>query len=175
MAQQLLRDVPGLSLQEPERQSGLKLSYYAPAVDDARQLIEDVRERLDARGLEAALIYSIDDNHQRGLLDLLPPQAGKLFAIEHLLEVRSLSRDDAFFAGDSGNDLQVLVSSVPAVLVSNASENLRDLAMKDAKHEGNASQLYLARGGFHGMNGNYAAGILEGLAHYHPQTVKWWT
>ncbi len=24
-----------------------------------------------------------------------------------------------------------------------------------------------------GMNGNYAAGILEGIAHYHPDTIEW--
>ena len=30
--------------------------------------------------------------------------------------------------------------------------------------------FYLAQGGFLGMNGNYSAGILEGVAHYHPDT-----
>ena len=33
--------------------------------------------------------------------------------------------------------------------------------------------LYLAHGGFLGMNGNYSAGILEGVAHYHPDTRLW--
>jgi hypothetical protein len=30
------------------------------------------------------------------------------------------------------------------------------------------------QGDFHGMNGFYAAGILEGVAHYLPETVDWW-
>ena len=29
------------------------------------------------------------------------------------------------------------------------------------------------RGNFYGMNGNYSAGILEGIAHYHPDLVSW--
>ncbi|MFZ4666042.1 MAG: haloacid dehalogenase, partial [Prochlorotrichaceae cyanobacterium] len=37
----------------------------------------------------------------------------------------------------------------------------------------NTNRLYLARGGFLGMNGNYSAGILEGIAHYHPDTQQW--
>jgi hypothetical protein len=33
--------------------------------------------------------------------------------------------------------------------------------------------FYQAQGGFLGMNGNYSAGILEGIAHYHPDTLPW--
>jgi len=33
--------------------------------------------------------------------------------------------------------------------------------------------LYLAQGNFMGMNGNYSAGILEGVVHYIPQTENW--
>jgi hypothetical protein len=32
--------------------------------------------------------------------------------------------------------------------------------------------LYLARGGLLEMNGNYSAGILEGVAHYHPELLE---
>jgi hypothetical protein len=121
------------------------------------------------------VIYSTDEPNGRGLLDLLPPGAGKLGAIEHLLRQRGLSNGDAFFAGDSGNDLEVLASSIPAALVANASEALREQAVELAQRTGNASRLHLARGGFHGMNGNYAGGILEGLAHFRPESEAWWT
>jgi hypothetical protein len=30
--------------------------------------------------------------------------------------------------------------------------------------------LYLPQGNFFGMNGNYAAGVLEGLVHFIPET-----
>jgi hypothetical protein len=39
--------------------------------------------------------------------------------------------------------------------------------------KGLGDTLYCARGGFLGMNGNYCAGVLEGLAHYIPETREW--
>jgi hypothetical protein len=42
-------------------------------------------------------------------------------------------------------------------------------AIELAASSGHSAQLYIARGGYNGMNGNYSAGILEGIAHYHPQ------
>ena len=62
---------------------------------------------------------------------------------------------------------------LPAVLVANAQPQVRDLAVKLAREGGHAAQLYIAQGGFHGMNGNYAAGILEGVAHFHPVALDW--
>jgi hypothetical protein len=32
------------------------------------------------------------------------------------------------------------------------------------------NRLYLPRGNYLGMNGNYAAGVLEGLVHFIPET-----
>jgi hypothetical protein len=175
-ASPLLGDLPGLIPQEEESQSRFKLSFYVmPASEDPQALLDAVRRRLSHGGLDATVIYSTDEPNGRGLLDLLPPGAGKLGAIEHLLRQRGLSNGDAFFAGDSGNDLEVLASSIPAALVANASEALREQAVELAQRTGNASRLHLARGGFHGMNGNYAGGILEGLAHFRPESEAWWT
>ena len=36
-----------------------------------------------------------------------------------------------------------------------------------------STALYIARGGFMGMNGNYSAGILEGFVHFIPQAAAW--
>ena len=77
------------------------------------------------------------------------------------------------FAGDSGNDLPVLTSDVPAVLVHNAADNVREQALSDARAAGTLDQLYLAQGGFMGMNGNYSAGIVEGVIHYRPDLENW--
>ena len=74
---------------------------------------------------------------------------------------------EVVFAGDSGNDLDVLASPIPAVLVANATdESAREAREAQAKANGHC--LYCARGGALGMNGNYAAGILEGVLHFHP-------
>jgi hypothetical protein len=51
---------------------------------------------------------------------------------------------------------------------------VREEALELAVAAGNADSLYLASGGFRGLNGNYAAGILEGLAHFFPATEDWW-
>ena len=174
VARELLRDLTELTLQEPERQSEFKLSYYVPILGDPSLMLNEVRQRLAGREVNASLVYSVDDGRQSGLLDLLPAASGKRAAIEHLLREMELTLDQAFFAGDSGNDREVLVSPIPAVLVANASEELRAEVLEAAQRSGNAQRLYLAHGAFRGMNGNYAAGILEGLAHYLPETEAWW-
>jgi sucrose-6-phosphatase len=49
---------------------------------------------------------------------------------------------------------------------------VREAACDAASAKHNLERLYLAEGGFMQMNGNYSAGILEGVAHYHPQLVR---
>ncbi len=62
-----------------------------------------------------------------------------------------------------------------AVLVGNATDAVREAASAGALAAGTEARLYCARGGFLSMNGHYAAGMLEGIAHYHPWTVPWMT
>jgi HAD superfamily hydrolase (TIGR01484 family) len=169
----ILGDHADLRLQEPEKQGPFKLSYYAPADLDHGALVPALHERLRAQGVAAHLIWSVDETVPQGLLDVLPASASKLHAIEFLIREQGLERDRVLFSGDSGNDLPVLVSPLQAVLVANATAQVRDQARAEARRRGVPNALYLARGGFKGMNGNYAAGILEGLAHYLPETVDW--
>ena len=89
------------------------------------------------------------------------------------LVVNGVDRESTLFAGDSGNDLDVLASPIPAVLVANATAEVRAAAHDQAEAHGTTSRLYIARGDFADMNGNYAAGILEGLAHFWPETRGW--
>jgi hypothetical protein len=167
--QRLLRGMHGLTLQEPCRQTRFKLSYLTPGGDDGTAVAESVRSRLVEARVRANVIWSLDDSTGDGLLDVLPGAASKLLAIEFVLRERSRTRSQALFAGDSGNDLDVLVSSIPAVLVANAGDEMRESAVRQAEANGNKSALYCARGGALGMNGCYAAGILEGVLHYHPE------
>ena len=81
--------------------------------------------------------------------------------------------DDTVFAGDSGNDLPVLASEIPAVLVANASAEVRREALAQAATRGHTNALYIAQGNFMGMNGNYTAGVLEGVVHYQPEVRNW--
>src|SRR5690606_36976731 len=129
----------------------------------------------DRPGLQvkARIIYSFDELRGVGLLDVLPKNASKLHALQWLMNLCSISIDEVVFSGDSGNDLEVLASTIPAVLVANATDEVKALAQQLANQAGSSDQLYLAQGGFQGMNGCYSAGILEGIAHYHPGTIGW--
>lgn len=168
-----LDGIGGMAPQEPARQGAAKISYYT-AVDADRSGIEStIAKRLGQLEVSYRLVWSADEILNRGLLDILPVSASKLHAIEFLIAERQHTRDRTLFAGDSGNDLEVLASDLPSVLVANAHEDLRALAVELAARQGHGDALYLARGGFLGMNGNYSAGILEGVGHYFPETIRW--
>jgi len=169
----LARDIPSLRPQELSKQNEYKLSYYVPLHSDRNTLSAMIDARLKASGVTARLIWSVDEPTGIGLLDILPASASKYHAIEALMKLQGFNYNNTVFCGDSGNDIEVLISPIPAVLVANAQQQVQDLALKLATEGGHAGQLYIAKGGFHAMNGNYAAGILEGVAHYHPYSLSW--
>lgn len=169
MLRSLFVDLRDLRLQEPSKQNDYKLSYYVPLHADHGKLMGQMQERLDQNGVQANMILSVDEPAGVGLLDLLPVRASKLHAVEFLLNMIGMYHQKAVFCGDSGNDLEVLISRVPAVLVANGSQEVKAQASRLANESGNSDLLYQAEGGTFGMNGNYAAGILEGVAHYHPE------
>jgi len=169
----LFHGLSALRLQESSKQSSHKLSYYVPLHADILALEAVLRSRLEAKGIRASLIWSVDEPAGLGLLDVLPERATKLHAIEFLRERLGFGLGETLFAGDSGNDLQVMASAVPSVLVANASPVVREAALAQATAAGNEKALYLARGGFRGMNGNYSAGILEGAVHFQPELQDW--
>lgn len=168
-----LGGIASLRLQELAKQNDYKLSYYVPLHCDRHALAAQIRERLALLGAHCNLIWSNDEPQGIGLLDVLPAGASKFHAIEALQESHGFDHDHSVFCGDSGNDLEVLTSPIPSVLVANAEPQVRQQALALSETRGNAARLYLACGGFHGMNGNYSAGMLEGIAHFHPHTLPW--
>ena len=168
-----LLDIMDLQLQEPAKQNLYKSSFYVPLYADTEALSHDIRQRLEASGVRANLVWSIDEPRGVGLLDVLPARASKKHAVFFLMQRNHFALADTVFAGDSGNDLPVLVSEIPAVLVANASAAVRREALAQAAARGHADALYIAQGGLMGMNGNYTAGVLEGVVHYHPEVRNW--
>lgn len=168
-----LEDLSALRLQEPDRQTPYKLSYYAEATENPEPLLRQVRERLGRCKAHCNIVWSVDETTSTGLLDILPISASKLHALEFLRGQLNIPLERTVFAGDSGNDLEVLESEVPAVLVANAQESVRVAAVDRAAALGNSGRLYLARGDLPDLNGNYAGGILEGVAHFIPETLPW--
>ncbi|MBU4499263.1 MAG: HAD-IIB family hydrolase [Gammaproteobacteria bacterium] len=165
----MMGEVPGLRLQERAKQGACKLSYYAAPLTDPSELLRRVRQRLEAGGARINLVWSVDETTDTGLLDVLPASASKHHALEFLRARLDIPLDRTVFAGDSGNDMEVLVSDIPSVLVANAQQSLK----AEAAAQADAARLYLARGGLFGMNGNYSAGILEGVVHFIPASRDW--
>lgn len=169
----LFSDIKECRLQEIEKQGVHKLSYYVALDADVEAIITEVRSRLENEQFQSNIIWSIDEQLNVGLMDILPLSANKKYAIEFLMKNQKFQRENTVFSGDSGNDLEVLISPIKSILVGNASleikEQVRAAMSKIIFH----NSLYIAKGGYLNMNGNYSAGILEGIFHYFPEIDNW--
>lgn len=170
---EMLVGIPDIEPQEPEKQNTYKLSYYAPADLDGESLAERIGARLAEAGVRSSVIWSIDEMRDVGLVDVLPAGATKVHAIRFLQTHLQVPQARTVFAGDSGNDLPALTSGLQAIVVANARDEIKQAAVHAAAERGVGDCLYVARGGFLGMNGNYAAGILEGVVHFIPEARSW--
>jgi HAD superfamily hydrolase (TIGR01484 family) len=169
----LFSDMPDLQLQEAAKQSRYKLSFYLPLYTDRRGLLSAMQQRLERHRVRASLIWSVDDPAGIALLDVVPQSATKFHAIEYLMRREGFTPENTVFAGDSGNDLPVLCSALRTILVANATTDVREEALQLSAYHGTSDSLYVSQGDFMGMNGNYSAGILEGVAHFLPRTRAW--
>jgi HAD superfamily hydrolase (TIGR01484 family) len=165
-------DMQEIRLQELEKQSPHKLSFYTDQDVDYSHLKEEIRLVLMQKGIRANIIWSVDEISSNGLLDIVPARANKLHAIQFLIKQEQFSEDNTVFAGDSGNDLDVLTSGLRAILVKNAADDVRKEAVETLSAKHMMHRLYFPEGNYCGMNGNYAAGVLEGLVHFFPETQK---
>ena len=168
----LLKDFPVLHLQANDQQTIYKVSYCISLVISSTVLLESIQQCLQQHDIQANLIYSIDDINGIALLDIVPPLASKYHAIQFLRKQQNILLTHTVFAGDSGNDLSVLVSEIPSILVNNADNHLKQEILSLSCSRKQAHKLYIAQGNFLGMNGNYAAGIVEGLLHFHPELMR---
>lgn len=170
----LFADLAELRLQEAARQKQFKLSYYTPLLPDHRALTYEMASRLGAAGLQASVIWSVDEAADCGLVDILPASATKLHAVEYLIEHLQLPANRCVFAGDSGNDLPVICSGrIQSVLVKNAHPEVCSEASETLADMGCSHMLYQARGLSAALNGNYSAGVIEGFVHFIPAARNW--
>jgi len=157
-----------LQLQEENKQNDFKLSYYLSLSVHPKQILSWVEEQLAKLKIEFELVWSIDDVKRVGLLDILPRNADKRNAIEFLFQELGFARNQVLFAGNSGNDLAVLASPIPSVLVANAEPEIRKQAIELADAYDCSESLYIAQSDNTVFDGNYASGILQGVAHFFP-------
>ena len=167
--QQVLSRFSTLVLQEPSKQNDFKLSYYLPLDADRGKIFKEAETLLTQMGVEASLIWSVDALEHVGLLDILPRSATKLHAVEFLQQQLGYHREESIFAGDSGNDLPVLASPIPAILVANADQQIKQQAQQLAEENGCPKSLYLAQNNIFPLGGNYSAGVIQGVVTLAPE------
>jgi len=141
-----LAEFPQLKLQSAENQREFKLSYLVSP--KSMPPIEVLQEYLHQKKLHAQLIYSHDE-----FLDVLPIRASKGHAIRYFAYKWGLPVGRCLVAGDSGNDVEMLMGDTLAIVVGNHSQEIAHLRQ--------GTQIYFAQA-------HFAAGILEGIAHYAP-------
>ncbi|WP_295624881.1 HAD-IIB family hydrolase [uncultured Nitrosomonas sp.] len=142
--EQVLSDIPGLTLQPVENQRKFKLSYNVAS--EQMPSLHDLCQLLQEHHLHARLIYSHEE-----FLDVLPVRASKGHAIRYLAYKWGLPLENFLVAGDSGNDKEMLLGDTLGIVVGNYGTELERLRGME--------RIYFAQG-------HQADGILEGLAHY---------
>lgn len=155
--------VEGIREQEKEHLNQFKQSYYVEH-EKKDQVLTKVDVLVKGK-FDEAIVYSFDSLDGKGLLDFLPVSATKQTALEFIAKELGVLKKDIVFCGDSGNDIFPLTAGFSGVLVRNADDQLVD-NVKKAIAKNPDLEVYFAKGGFMGLNGYYASGVLEGADHY---------
>ncbi|HLC79811.1 MAG TPA: HAD-IIB family hydrolase [archaeon] len=145
---QALSQISGLEIQEGEKQSKLKTSYYIPDTSQSAGILSQAKRALKAENAGTRIIYSTQDGTGTGLLDIIPHRASKKAALEFLRKKIGADKSEVLVCGDSGNDVHMILGGYRAVVVGNCTQELL-CAISGA--EG----VYLAKA-------NVACGLLEG-------------
>jgi len=143
-----LAGLPFLTPQEPSAQRELKISYI---LDTRHISAEEALPRVHEALGRASAAYTAFFSHGC-LLDVLPCRASKGKAIRYLSFKWGIPPNRIITAGNSGNDEDMLLGRVAGIVVGNHEQELEKLRSAD--------WVYFAKA-------SYAAGILEGLEHYH--------
>ena len=155
----VLDGVRGLTLQPLERQTSVKLSFYVAPGDDHAKVLGVVQERLEAFQGRVQTVYSVRARDGTGLLDVLPAGVAKDFALHYLHDHTGVEEDRLVFAGDSGNDVEAMMTGFNVVVVGNAPGDLKEELKRRAAAEGIQERLYFAET-------PYAGGVLEGCRYF---------
>lgn len=139
-----MRAIRGLRLQPADEQRRFKLSYFIDP--DRAPALREIRRHLRRSDVHVNAVASYD-----AFLDLLPVRASKGAALRWVADKWGIPVDRVLAVGASGSDEEMLTGETMGVVVANHSPELERLRGRDRIHFARAS---------------YAAGILEGMAHY---------
>lgn len=141
----LLKDVPGLTIQPKSCQSAMKLSYF---IDPTVANVSEIRQLLLRNEQAVNVIFSFGQ-----FLDVLPVRASKGLALRWCAEQLGFPLERTLVAGVTGADADMLRGNTLGVVVDNRHlDELSDLA--------NIENIYFSKR-------SHAAGILEAMEHYH--------
>jgi len=141
----VLDELPGLKLQQKEKQSGLKVSYFY----DARQAptVDEITALLHREDLTANVLLSFGQ-----FLDIVPSRASKGQALRYAALRLDIPLEQILVAGGSGADEDMMRGNTLAVVVANR------------HHEELSALVDLERVYFSDQLG--AAGLLDAIRHY---------
>ncbi len=153
-----LEAVDGLQLQDAASQGPFKISFFAEA---AR--VEELESRIalicENGGFPFGCMGSVDPFSGKGLLDLLPNQVSKAYALIWLATHADFRPEELVYAGDSGNDYAALVAGFRSIAVGNASDSLVAKITREMESRGALDRFYPARA-------SGTSGVLEGCRHF---------
>lgn len=167
-----LKDIKELKLQEKSKQNEFKLSYYIKDLDNAKKIVEFVRNKIRHISKDAIIVYSIDETINLGLLDILPKSATKLTGIEYIRKKFGMKKDKVIYCGDSGNDILPLSFGYKSILVRNSIKSVQHEVKKNLEAKKMLDNLYIAKGN-NILNGYYVSGIIEGLLNFNMISSKY--
>jgi HAD superfamily hydrolase (TIGR01484 family) len=153
-----LQSIKSLRLQEPEKQGSFKLSYYADSAQ-LPEVVAAVKEGLDRINAPYSTVSSVDPFTDDGLIDLLPRNVSKAYALAWWVDYTQLTPEALVFAGDSGNDLAALTAGYRAIVVANAHRDVAHAAEEAHVRSGWNDRIFLAKR-------TATSGLLEGCRRF---------
>ncbi len=147
-----------LRLQEEEKQGAFKLSFYCNA-KKLREVHDAVLDILTHRRLPYSLISSVDPFTSDGLIDLLPTDVSKAYALQWWTEHAGLDNKELVFSGDSGNDLAAMTAGYRTIVVGNASLDLKETVHQHYEARMQVDRVYIAKN-------TATSGVLAGCRHF---------
>ena len=154
--------IKDLRIQEDYNQNRFKLSYYVDNLGKSDIIVKEITKIIRTICKDATIVYSVDETHNIGLLDIIPKYATKLEALEFLRKKVGFKKGDVVYCGDSGNDILPLTFGYKAILVKNAIEDVKSAVKEISIQKDIIDNLYIAKG-YKKLNGYYVSGIIEGL------------
>ncbi|MCA9133131.1 MAG: HAD-IIB family hydrolase [Planctomycetales bacterium] len=154
----VLADVRALRQQEAEKQSRFKLSYYVES-GQLEGCLEIAGQRLEEHQAPYSVVASVDPFNGDGLVDFLPTDVSKAYALNWWAGLSGFAREEILFAGDSGNDSAALAAGYRAIIVANAAPEVVAAARQAHQREGWENRLFTAAA-------PATSGVLAGVRHF---------